>query len=56
MKRVGGALEELRESEITPEELAEYAAGAPTSAERAKLADLQAVWDGYQELISDTFD
>ncbi|MBR3333169.1 MAG: PD-(D/E)XK nuclease family protein [Clostridia bacterium] len=56
VKRVGGALEELRESEITPEELAEYAAGAPTGAERAKLADLQAVWDGYQELISDTFD
>ncbi len=56
VKRVGGALEELRESEITPEELGEYAAGAPTGAERAKLADLQTVWNGYQELISGQFD
>ena len=56
VKRVGGALEELRESEITPEELGDYAAGAPTGAERAKLADLQTVWNGYQELISGQFD
>ena len=56
VKRVGGALDELRESEITPEELAEYAAGNLTGAERAKLGDLQAVWSGYQELISEQFD
>ena len=56
VKRVGGALEELRESEITPEELGNYAAGEPTGAERAKLADLQTVWNGYRELISGRFD
>ena len=56
VKRVGGALEELRESEITTEELGNYAAGAPTGAERAKLADLETVWNGYQELISGRFD
>ena len=56
VKRVGGALEELRESEITPEELGDYAAGAPTGAERAKLKDLQTVWNGYLELIAGQFD
>ena len=56
VKRVGGALDELRESEITPEELAEYAAGAATGAERAKLGDLEMIWNGYQELISEKFD
>ena len=56
VKRVGGALDELRESEITPEELAAYAAGAATGAERAKLGDLQTIWNGYQELISEQFD
>ena len=56
VKRVGEALDELRESEITPEELAEYAAGASTGAERAKMGDLKAVWDGYRELITEQFD
>ena len=56
VKRVGSALDELRESEITPEELAEYAAGAATGAERAKLNDLQRIWSGYQELTADRFD
>ncbi len=56
VKRVGGALDELRESEITPEELAEYAANAATGAERTKLSDLQIIWNGYQELISEQFD
>ena len=56
VKRVGGALDELQESEITPEELADYAAGAATGAERAKLGDLQAVWNGYRELICEQFD
>ena len=46
VKRVGEALNELRESEITPEELDEYAAGAPTGAERAKLGDLGIIWNG----------
>ena len=56
VKRVGGALDELRESEITPAELAEYAEGAATGAERAKLGDLQIIWNGYQELITEQFD
>lgn len=55
VNRVSSALEELRESEITPEELAEYAEGAATGAERAKLRDLQAIWKGYEELIGDQF-
>ena len=56
VKRVGEALDELRESEITPEELEEYAAGASTGAERAKLSDLRTIWGGYQELIAEQFD
>ena len=56
VKRVGGALDELRESEITQEELAEYAAGAATGAERAKLSDLGTIWNGYRELVSEQFD
>lgn len=56
VKRIGNALDELRESEITPEELAEYAGGAATGAERAKLTDLQTIWNGYQELTAEQFD
>ena len=56
VRRVGEALDELRESEITPEELEEYAAGAATGAERAKLSDLRNIWNGYQELITEQFD
>ena len=56
VKRVGEALNELRDSEITPDELDEYAAGASTGAERAKLGDLRVIWDGYQELITEQFD
>ena len=56
VKRVGEALDELRESEITPEELEQYAADASTGAERAKLGDLKTIWDGYLELITEQFD
>ena len=56
VKRVGEALDELRDSEITPEELEEYAAGASTGAERAKLGDLRIIWNGYRELITEQFD
>ena len=56
VKRVGEALDELRGSEITQEELEDYAAGASTGAERAKLGDLKTIWDGYQELITEQFD
>ena len=56
VKRVGGALEELRESEITPGELEDYAGGTVTGAERAKLSDLKTLWNGYRELISEQFD
>ena len=54
--RVSGALDELRESDITPEELEEYASGTVTGAERAKLNDLKVLWDGYEALISEQFD
>ncbi len=56
VRRVGGALDELRESEIAPEELAEYAERAATGAERAKLGDLQVIWNGYRELTAEQFD
>ena len=56
VKRVGDALDELRESEITPEELDEYAEHASTGAERAKFSDLQIIRNGYQELITEQFD
>ena len=56
VRRVGEALSELRESEITPEELAEYAQNASTGAERATMSDMQVIWNGYQELISEQFD
>ncbi len=56
VSRVSGALDELRESDITPEELDEYAAGTGTGAERAKLNDLKILWDGYETLISEQFD
>ena len=55
VKCVGQAMEELRESEMTPEELGAYAAQAPTGAERAKLGDLQIIWNGYETLISEQF-
>ena len=54
--RVSSALDELRESDITPEELEDYAAGTVTGAERAKLNDLKILWDGYEALISEQFD
>ena len=56
VKRIGGALDELRESEITPEELAAYAGAAATGAEQAKLGDLQVIWNGYRELTAEQFD
>ena len=55
VRRVGGALDELRESEITREELAQCAETAGTGAERAKLRDLETVWNGYEELIGGQF-
>ncbi len=56
VRRVGEALDELRDSGITPEELEGYAAEAATGAERAKLGDLRTVWNGYRELITEQFD
>ena len=56
VKRVEEALDELRESDMTPEELEAYAASAVTGAERAKLNDLKTIWQGYEELISGQFD
>lgn len=51
VRRVGGALDELRESEMTREELAACAEAADTGSERCKLQDLKTIWDGYEELI-----
>ena len=56
VRRVGEALSELRESDLTPEELTAYAQNAETGAERAKMSDMQVIWNGYQELISEQFD
>ena len=56
VRRVGEALDELRESEMTPEELEACAANAPTGAEQAKLKDLQVIRNGYETLISEQFD
>ena len=56
VRRVGEALDELRESELTPEDLENYATGAATGAERAKLSDMKTIWQGYEELISGQFE
>ncbi len=56
VKRVNTALNELRESGMTPEELDAYAADAPTGAERTKLHDLKTIWNGYEALISEQFE
>ena len=55
IRRVGDALNELRESEITREELAACAEEARTGAERSKLRDLDAIWSGYEKLIDGSF-
>ena len=56
VRRVGAAIDELRESEMTPGELESHAGSAATGAERAKLSDLKTIWTGYQELITEQFD
>ena len=56
VSRIGDALDELRESEITPEELSRFAEEAATSAERAKIRDLETIRTAYEELISEQFD
>ena len=56
VKRVGSALDELRESEMTREEMENCAESAPTGAERAKLKDLNLIRDGYDTLITEQFD
>ena len=54
--RVGEALNELQESELTREEFSAYATQAATGAERARLEDLGLIWDGYEALVSEHFD
>lgn len=56
VRRVGEALDELRESEMTPEELEACAESAPTGAEKAKLKDLQLIRSGYETLMTEQFD
>jgi len=55
VRRVGDALDELRESEMTREELAECAEEARTGAARAKLHDLDTIWSGYENLLLEHF-
>ena len=54
--RVGEALDEISESELTAEELEHCAEGADTGLERAKLRDLQIIRNAYDELITEQFD
>ena len=54
--RVGEALDEISESELTAEELEHCAEGADTGLERAKLRDLQIIRSAYDELITEQFD
>ena len=56
VQRVGEALDELRESDVTAEELAGCAGSAETGAESAKLKDLGIIRSGYEQLITEQFD
>jgi len=56
VKRVEEALDELQESDLTREQLREYAESAATGAERARLADLEILWGSCAELIAEHFD
>ncbi len=54
--RLGGALEELRDSGLTLEELEEWSSAAPTGAERAKMHDLALLWRCRDQLLEGRFD
>ena len=56
VRRVGEALDELSESELTDDELADFAENAATGSERARLRDLLVIRKAYQELITEQFD
>jgi len=57
VERIREAVNELRESEITPEETEAYAAREKIpGAVRAKLRDLNLVRDAYETLVSEHFD
>ena len=56
VRRVEEALGELRESELTREQLRDYAGTAATGAERARLNDLELLWKSSDELITEHFD
>ena len=54
--RLGNALEELRDSGMTLEELEAWRDAAPTGAERARMHDLALLWRGWDELLSTRFE
>ncbi len=56
VRRVKEALSELRESDITQEELDRYAGQASTGAERAKARDLSMIREAYSRLAGDRFE
>ena len=57
VERIREGLNELRESEITPEETEEYAGREEIpGAVKAKLLDLNRVRDAYESLVSEHFD
>ena len=56
VKRVGEALNELMESDLSRDELEQYTNRAETGDERAKLNDLRRIWAGYEALTSEQFD
>ena len=54
--RIRDALEELRDSGITREELADMAEKAVSGAERAKYHDMALIWQRYEELLASGFE
>ncbi len=56
VRRVREALAELRESEITGEEMEKYAEEASTGAVRARILDLKRILSAYEDLVSAQFE
>ena len=56
VSRVKEALGELLESDMTGEELAQYALAHASGAEKARLGDLAKIWQAYGELVTERFE
>ena len=54
--RMDQTLTELREENLTPEDMDQLAASARGSAQRAKYQDLSRIWRAYDALLGDRFD